>query len=103
LLGGTLVFMFGMIAVVGVRILSHAMRGQREVLLVAISVGLSTIVNFAPAPVFDMFPAAVRILAADGIVVGTLAAVVLNRRRPEPGASGAEGGRCFGEEALNPR
>jgi xanthine permease len=82
LLGGTLLFMFGMIAAVGVRILSHAMGGQREVLLVAISVGLSTIVNFAPAPVFEMFPAAVKILAADGIVVGTLAAVLLNLALP---------------------
>jgi NCS2 family nucleobase:cation symporter-2 len=83
LLGGTLLFMFGMIAVVGVRMLSQAMRGQREVLLVAISVGLGMIVNFAPAPVFEMFPAAVRIVAADGIVVGTLAAVVLNLALPE--------------------
>jgi uric acid transporter len=87
LLGGTLLFMFGMIAVVGVRILSQAMRSQREILLVAISVGLGTIVNFAPAPVFEMFPAAVRILAADGIVVGTLAAVVLNLALPGRGKS----------------
>jgi xanthine/uracil permease len=89
LLGGTLLFMFGMIAVVGVRILSQAMRSQREVLLVAVSVGLSTIVNFAPAPVFEMFPGAVRILAADGIVVGTLAAVVLNLVLPAAAASRA--------------
>jgi xanthine/uracil permease len=82
LLGGTLPFMFGMIAAVGVRILSRAMRSQREVLLVAISVGLGTIVNFALAPVFEMFPAVVRIPAADGIVVGTLAAVVLNLALP---------------------
>ncbi len=82
LLGGTLLFMFGMIAVVGIRILSQSMSGQREVLLVAISVSLSTIVNLAPAEVFEMFPAAVRILARDGIVVGTLAAVVLNLAMP---------------------
>jgi uric acid transporter len=82
LLGGTLVFMFGMIAVVGVRILAQAMGGQREALLVVISVGLSTIVNFAPAQVFEMFPAAIKILAADGIVVGTLAAVILNLALP---------------------
>jgi uracil-xanthine permease len=91
LLGGTLLFMFGMIAVVGVRILSHAMRGQREVLLVAISLGLSTIVNFAPPPVFEMFPAALKILAADGIVVGTLAAVILNLALPGREEGGVPG------------
>jgi xanthine/uracil permease len=82
LLGGTLLFMFGMIAVVGIRILVQAMAGQRETILVATSVGLGMIVNFAPAPVFEMFPAAVKILAADGIVVGTLTAVVLNLALP---------------------
>jgi uracil-xanthine permease len=89
LLGGTLLFMFGMIAAVGIRILSQAMSGQREILLVAISVGLGTIVNFAPAPVFEVFPSALKILAADGIIVGTLAAVILNLALPNRGkASG---------------
>jgi uric acid transporter len=85
LLGGTLLFMFGMIAAIGIRILSQAMGSQRDILLVAISVGLGTIVNFAPVPVFEMFPVAVRILAADGIVVGTLTAVVLNLALPKRG------------------
>jgi NCS2 family nucleobase:cation symporter-2 len=82
LLGGTLLFMFGTIAAVGIRILAQAMGGHREFVLVAASVGLGMIVNFAPPPVFDVFPAAVKILAGDGIVVGTLAAVVLNLALP---------------------
>jgi NCS2 family nucleobase:cation symporter-2 len=82
LLGGTLLFMFGTIAAVGIRILSQVMGGQREFVLVAASIGLGMIVNFAPPPVLEMFPAAVKILAGDGIVVGTLAAVVLNLALP---------------------
>jgi len=78
LLGGTLLFMFAMIAVVGVRILGPRMASEREALVVVVAVGLSMIVNYAPPAVFEMFPAVLRIIAGDGIVVGTLAAVVLN-------------------------
>jgi NCS2 family nucleobase:cation symporter-2 len=77
-LGGTLVFMFGMIAVVGVRIISGAMTSQRDMLVLAASFGLCAVVNFAPPTVFEMFPPALRILAGDGIVVGTVVAVLLN-------------------------
>lgn len=77
-LGGTLVFMFGMIAVVGVKIIADSLESSRDLLVLAASFGLSAVVNFAPPAVFEMFPAAVRILAADGIVVGTVAAFVLN-------------------------
>jgi xanthine/uracil permease len=78
LLGGTLVFMFGMIAVVGIQIIAGSMKAQRDILIVAASIGLSAVANFAPSQVFEMFPTAVRMLAADGIVVGTLTAVLLN-------------------------
>jgi uric acid transporter len=82
MLGGTLVFMFGMIAVVGIKIVSQALGEQRDVLILAASVGLSTVVNLAPAQVFEVFPVALRILAADGIVVGILVAVLLNLTLP---------------------
>lgn len=78
MLGGTLVFMFGMIVVVGVSILADSLHNQRDVLIVAAAVALSTAINFAPAAVFDAFWPSVRIIAADGIIVGTLTAVVLN-------------------------
>jgi uracil-xanthine permease len=82
MLGGTLVFMFGMIAVVGIKIVSQALEEQRDVLILAASVGLSMVVNLAPAQVFEVFPAALRILPADGIVVGILVAVLLNLMLP---------------------
>jgi uric acid transporter len=84
LLGGTLVFMFGMIAVIGIQIISQSMKTQRDILIVAASIGLSAVVNFAPASVFEIFPAGVRILAADGIVVGAVTAVVLNLMLARP-------------------
>jgi uracil-xanthine permease len=83
-LGGTLVFMFGLIAVVGIQIISQSANDQRNVVIVAASIGLSAVVNFAPASTFEMIPAGMRMVAGDGIVVGTLTAVILNlliRRR----------------------
>jgi xanthine/uracil permease len=86
MLGGTLVFMFGMIVVVGIRIVSKALEEQRDTLILAASVGLSTVAKLAPVQVFEMFPAVIRILAADGIVVGTLVAVLLNLMLPSENA-----------------
>jgi uric acid transporter len=88
-LGGTLVFMFGMIAVVGIKIISEAMESQRDLLLLAASFGLCAVVNFAPPTVFELFPPALRILAGDGIVVGTPTAVLLNLALPMPKRSSA--------------
>jgi uracil-xanthine permease len=82
-LGGTLIFMFGMIVVVGVSILTESLRSQRDLLIVAASVALSTTISFAPAAVFDIFPPSVRLLANDGIIIGTLTAVLLNLAIPK--------------------
>lgn len=81
-LGGTLIFMFAMIAAVGVGILADSMRTQRDLLLLAASLGLSIAVNFAPPTVFEMVPQSIRILGSDGIVVGTVMAVLLNLALP---------------------
>jgi uracil-xanthine permease len=82
-LGGTLIFMFGMIAALGVGILADSMRSQRDLLLLAASVGLAMAVDFAPPALFDQVPPALRILASDGIVVGTVAAILLNLLLPD--------------------
>lgn len=82
-LGGTLIFMFGMIGAVGVGILADCLRSQRDLLLFAASLGLSTAVNFAPATMFEVVPPSLRILAADGIVVGTVVSVLLNLVLPD--------------------
>jgi uracil-xanthine permease len=77
-LGGMLIFMFGMIGAVGVGILAESLRKQRDLLLFAASLGLSVAVDFAPPALFASLPESVRLLAADGIVVGTIVAVGLN-------------------------
>ena len=79
MLGGTLIFMFGMIGAVGVGILADSLRShKRDLLLFAAALGLATAVNFAPPTLFQSIPESLRILAADGIVVGTVVAVALN-------------------------
>ncbi len=85
-LGGTLVFMFGMIAAIGVRMLGPLLRSERNLVVVAVSVGLSAAVGFIRPEALEVLPASVRILAGDGIVVGTVAAVLLNALLPEPRA-----------------
>jgi xanthine/uracil permease len=40
------------------------------------------IANFAPASVFDALSPSIKIVATDGMVVGTLAAVLLNLALP---------------------
>jgi xanthine/uracil permease len=82
-LGGTLIFMFGMIAAVGVGILADSLRSHRDLLLVAASVGLSAAVNFAPPTLLQSVPDSLRILAGDGIVVGTVTAILLNLLLPK--------------------
>jgi uric acid transporter len=77
-LGGTLIFMFGMIAAVGAGILADSMKNQRDLLLLAASLGLAMAVNFAPPAIFENVTPSLRILASDGIVVGTVTAVLLN-------------------------
>ena len=88
-LGGTLLFMFGMIGAVGIGILADSLRSQRDLLLFAASFGLSTAVNFAPPSMLELAPQSLRILAGDGIVIGTVVAVMLNLILPakEPSAT----------------
>jgi uracil-xanthine permease len=82
-LGGTLIFMFGMIAAVGIGILADSLRSHRDLLLVAASIGLATAVNFAPPALLQSVPDSLRILAGDGIVMGTVAAILLNVLLPQ--------------------
>lgn len=77
-LGGALIFMFGMIGVVGVRILAESMKTQRGSLLFAASLGLGAAATFANPAAFAILPASIRLLASDGIVVGMVTSVILN-------------------------
>ncbi|MBZ5762221.1 purine/pyrimidine permease [Rhizobium sp. VS19-DR104.2] len=81
-LGGTLIFMFGMIAAVGVKMLSTALRDQRDTIIVAATLGVSAASNLASSTAFDTLTPVLRILCSDGIVTGLVVSIALNAILP---------------------
>lgn len=77
-LGGVLLFMFGMVASVGIDIIGSNMKSRRDALIVASSLALGLGIQAAPPGAFDAVPQALRILVTDGIVMGILLAMILN-------------------------
>ncbi|MGE5701366.1 MAG: nucleobase:cation symporter-2 family protein [Clostridia bacterium] len=77
-LGGAMVAMFGMVVASGITILSHVDLRQNENLLIAacsIAVGLG---SSAVPQMFDHLPDALKMLMTNGIVTGSVTAVLLN-------------------------
>jgi NCS2 family nucleobase:cation symporter-2 len=77
-LGGVLLFMFGMVASVGLDIIGKNMTSRRDALIVASSLALGLGIQAAPPGAFDAIPQAIRVLVTDGIVMGILLAMILN-------------------------
>ena len=77
-LGGVLLFMFGMVASVGIDIIGNNMKTRRDALIVASSLALGLGIQAAPPGAFDAIPQAFRVLVTDGIVMGILLAMFLN-------------------------
>src|SRR3990172_749398 len=86
-LGGVLLFMFGMVASVGVDIIGRNMPSRRDALILAASLGVGLGIQAAPPGAFDAIPQALRILVTDGIVMGILLAMVLNLVFPKEAAA----------------
>ncbi|WP_157408020.1 nucleobase:cation symporter-2 family protein [Actinomadura atramentaria] len=77
-LGGAAVAMFGMVAVVGIQTLSKAdLRDERNALVVAMSIGIAFLPGTVPAFGENM-PRDVSAILNSGILLGSLAAVLLN-------------------------
>ncbi|MDN4072291.1 nucleobase:cation symporter-2 family protein [Fictibacillus terranigra] len=77
-MGGAMVAMFGMVVASGIKMLSDVDFGKQEnLLIIACSVGLGLGVTVEP-DLFSKLPQAVRILTDNGIVAGSLTAIVLN-------------------------
>ncbi|WP_301171980.1 nucleobase:cation symporter-2 family protein [Brevibacillus nitrificans] len=77
-LGGAMVAMFGMVVASGINILSQVDLRQNENLLIAacsIAVGLG---SAAVPSMFDQLPEMAKMLLQNGIVTGSLTAVILN-------------------------
>ncbi len=78
-LGGAGFIMFGMVAATGIKILSTVdyVNQRNNVLVVAISIGFGLIPIVAPT-FFHIFPAELKPIFGDGIILTSIAAVSLN-------------------------
>ena len=81
-IGGLTLVLFGLIAAAGIRILARAGLGQREFLIVAISLGIGLGVDLHPEALAPL-PESLRLILGSGISSGGLAALVLNLILPE--------------------
>ncbi|MFH1724391.1 MAG: nucleobase:cation symporter-2 family protein [Elusimicrobiota bacterium] len=80
-LGGAGVAMFGMIAASGIRIVSREELGSRELMVLAVSLGVGMVSAIGSQDYVDLFgrlPESTRIFFSSGICTGALTAVALN-------------------------
>ncbi|PCR99460.1 nucleobase:cation symporter-2 family protein [Lactococcus fujiensis] len=76
-LGGAMLIMFGMVATQGVRMLATVnFEGNQNLLIVAVSVAMG--VGFDSTSLFSSLPQFIQPFISNGIVMSTLAAIVLN-------------------------
>ncbi|MFC0271665.1 nucleobase:cation symporter-2 family protein [Metabacillus herbersteinensis] len=77
-LGGAMIAMFGMVVAYGIKMLSHVeFASQENLLIIACSVGLGLGVTVVP-DMFANLPESFKILTNNGIVAGSLTAIILN-------------------------
>ena len=77
-LGGAMVAMFGMVIAYGIKMLSKVeFASQENLLIIACSVGMGLGVTAVP-DLFSKLPENIQILTDNGIVAGSLTAIVLN-------------------------
>ncbi|TMN23318.1 nucleobase:cation symporter-2 family protein [Lentibacillus cibarius] len=77
-LGGAMVAMFGMVIAQGIKMLSTViMESSENAMIVACSVGMGLGVTVVPE-LFKQFPSSIQILTSNGIVAGSITAIVLN-------------------------
>ncbi len=69
--------MFGMVGAQGIKMLSKVELNNKNLLIIAISVGLGLGVTTQPA-LFQYLPATVQVIMSNGMVVGSFTAVILN-------------------------
>ncbi len=76
-LGGVGIMMFGTVAAFGIRTLSNIKLTERNLLIIAISMGLGLGVTFRPDVIHNL-PEAIRMIFSSGISTGTIVALILN-------------------------
>ena len=77
-LGGVGIVMFGTIAAAGIRTLSTVEINNRNLLIIATSIGIGLGVTFRPDFIANL-PEGLRMIFASGISTGTIVALVLNK------------------------
>ena len=76
-LGGVGIVMFGTVAAAGIKTLSKVKLTERNLLIIAISIGLGLGVTFRPDFIAKL-PESIKMVFSSGISLGTIAALVLN-------------------------
>src|SRR4051812_29806203 len=77
-LGGAMIAMFGMVLANGIKMLSKVdFSSQENLLIIACSVGIGMGVTAVPG-LFAQMPDGIRILTENGIVAGSLTAIIMN-------------------------
>lgn len=76
-LGGAGIALFGMVAASGIRTLTTVKFNNRNILVVALSVGIALLPTVEPE-IYAQFPSQVTLILDSGISAGAIAAIVLN-------------------------
>jgi xanthine permease len=77
-LGGAMVAMFGMVIAYGIKMLSKVeFSSQENLLIIACAIGMGLGVTAVPE-LFTKLPSGIQILTSNGIVTGSLTAIILN-------------------------
>lgn len=77
-IGGAMVAMFGMVIAAGIKILSQVnLASQENMFVVACSIAIGLGVTVVP-DLFNVLPESITILTSNGIVAGSVTAIVLN-------------------------
>ncbi|MGK0698779.1 nucleobase:cation symporter-2 family protein [Priestia flexa] len=77
-LGGAMIVLFGMVISSGIKMLSNVdFSNQNNLLIIACSLSLGLGVTVVP-DLFAQLPAALKIFVSDGIITGSIAAILLN-------------------------
>ncbi|WP_084141443.1 uracil-xanthine permease family protein [Corynebacterium sputi] len=82
-LGGATLVMFSMVAATGLRILSTEEMNRRNMLILAVSLGLGIGFSMSPPEVFQQMPQDLALLLTSGIVPAMFASMILNLILPK--------------------
>lgn len=81
-LGGATLVMFGTVAVAGIRVLASAKLGRRDMMVIAISIGMGIGVSMVP-DVLSQLPELLRNILVSPVAIGAITAIALSLFLPE--------------------